>query len=110
MNRACTATTAAGAPCRMVALPDTVPPRCIGHSGSNGRKTTLTADVQQRVCDALRTGVSVTTAVELAGTSTSAYYAWINRGHPAGTEPGNEPFRLFAAAVEQARGEGDARR
>lgn len=110
MARSCTAITAAGAPCKLDAMRDTVPPRCMGHSGINGPRSKLSADVQNKVCAAQRSGLHVENAVEVAGIAHSTFHAWLALGHPDGDEPGNEPHRRFARAVDQARGQGDALR
>jgi transposase len=110
MTRMCTRTTAAGAPCTRAALPDTVPPVCVSHSGVVGPKFKLSPAVQSKLLAVLRTGAHVETACAAAGIGRSTIYEWLRRGDPEGTAPANAQFRDFAEAVERARGEGEALR
>jgi hypothetical protein len=62
-----------------------------------GRKTKLTPELQQALCDALRGGCYVETACTLVGVDESTYYRWLEKG-----EKGQQPYREFRDAVKKA--------
>jgi hypothetical protein len=45
-----------------------------------GRPTKLTGDRQEKICEALRKGVTIKGACDLVGLDESTYYKWRNRG------------------------------
>lgn len=62
-----------------------------------GRPTKLTPEVQQRIVEALLSGLYVEDAVILGGIAEDTYYEWVKRG-----KTGEEPFASFSEAVESA--------
>jgi len=46
----------------------------------HGRPTKLTDDRQEKICEALRNGVTIKGACDLVGLDESTYYKWRNRG------------------------------
>lgn len=64
------------------------------------RTTDLIPSVQERICNALRSGNTARTAATLGLVSEKTYYEWLRRG-----EAGEEPFCSFRQAVEEAQEE-----
>jgi len=62
-----------------------------------GRPTSLTEELQTRVCDALRCGLEVEDACKLEGIGLSTYFEWRKRG-----AAGEEPYASFFQATEEA--------
>jgi hypothetical protein len=62
-----------------------------------GRPTKLTPDVQQRIVEALLSGLYAEDAVIIGGICEDTFYEWIKRG-----KTGEEPFASFSEAVETA--------
>ena len=72
---------------------------------AKGRLTKLTAEVQQRICDALRTGNFLDTAAAYAGVEKTTLHAWLRRGRRAS----GGVYREFASAVDRALAQAEAR-
>ena len=70
-----------------------------------GRPTKLNPTVQQRVCDAIRSGNWMETAAAFAGIDRSTLQRWFRRGEqaPKGI------YRDFATAVQKATADAEAR-
>lgn len=62
------------------------------------RPTKLTPELQDQMCNVLRTGVFIDAACHYVGISPATYYNWTDRGRA-----GEEPFAEFLEAVEKAR-------
>lgn len=71
------------------------------------RPAKLTPDVQAKVAEMLRAGNHVEAAAEAAGISRATFYAWLKRAESK--RAADRPYREFAAAVEQAQAEAEAR-
>ena len=67
-----------------------------------GRRTKLSPEVQQRICECLRKGHYAKTAAVLAGISEPTLYTWLERG-----EAGEEPYAAFRDAIEEANAEAE---
>lgn len=68
-----------------------------------GRKSKLTPERQERICELLRAGNYAGVAAKAAGIAESTFYAWIERGEKARTGA----FAEFAEAVKKAEAEGE---
>lgn len=66
-----------------------------------GRATKLTPERQRAICDMVRDGVCLGAAAEAAGVSSVTVYRW--------RQSTRSPYREFAAELEQALGEAEAR-
>jgi len=67
------------------------------------RPTKLTPALQEEMVRAIRGGSYPEIAAVYAGIDRSTYYRWIERGDPEGTRPADRSYRIFRAAVEQAK-------
>lgn len=77
-----------------------------------GRKTRLTPELQQAVCDNITAGLNQEDAAELAGVPSSTFYYWMRRGaaeqsrleKSAKAKPNRDeaPFLEFLKAVKRA--------
>ena len=65
------------------------------------RPTKLDPDVQARIVALVRAGNSIALSAEVAGTSRTRAFAWLQRGRAED----DGPYHDFAAAVDQARSE-----
>lgn len=75
----CSATTAQGTRCRKMALPGSS--KCAHHSFKvPGRPTKLTADLTDRILDAVLAGAYLETSAQAVGISKSALHNWLRRG------------------------------
>lgn len=102
-EKRCTATTAAGQPCRNKPREDSE--FCKQHSGDDniGRRTALTEQVGKKIVDLMSLGAFVEDAVRSAGIAPATYYGWIERGE-ADQERGEETvFSEFVDATTRAR-------
>lgn len=80
--------------------PDVVlPPR-----RRRGRPPSWDAAKAEKVVELVRGGNHVETSCVLAGVARSSYYNWLRRG-----ADGEQPYRDFALAVDQAAAEAEAR-
>ena len=70
----------------------------------SGRPTSLTADVQAKICEALQLGVSWKAAAAHGGVSEQTVIRWRERG-----ESGEEPFCAFLEAATRARDSAEVR-
>lgn len=78
----CTGKRADGRPCKAAPLAGTT--RCWHHSFKvPGRPSKLTADLQERVLDAILEGAFVETACQACGISKRTFYRWLKRGEDA---------------------------
>ena len=81
------------------------------------RPTKLTAEVQQRIVEALRAGNYQDSSAAYAGIHEATFHNWMSRGREEerriadGEKPNpkEEAFREFFAAVEKARSESEVR-
>ena len=64
------------------------------------RPSKLTAEVQQRIVDAIAAGNYMETAAHYAGIHKDTLYEWLKRGRAA--KKGDETYTAFAQAVEEA--------
>jgi len=68
-----------------------------------GRRTLLTPEVQEKICEHLRLGNFFEIACEAAGVSASTGYDWRRRGEGrAKNRPCNELYAAFVNAVNEA--------
>jgi hypothetical protein len=85
---------------------------CAAHLGLVGRKPMLDTDrgekVQATVTALLRNGNYIETACAAAGLSTTAFYAWMERGEADIEAETTSRYRDFTEAVTRARAEGEA--
>lgn len=76
-------------------------------------RSTLTDEVQERICSALRAGNYQETAVRYAGVSESVYYKWLKMGRDAMDKEDRTPLEArcveFVDAVEKARADAEVR-
>ena len=63
----------------------------------SGRPTSLTPDVQKRLCAALSIGLTVEQSCQAVGISPRSYHSWKLKGETQG-----EPYESFLRAVERA--------
>ena len=78
----CTGKTATHRPCRGTPLPGST--RCWHHSFKvPGRPGKLTAEIQERILDAVLEGAPMATAAQAVGVSRSTLYRWLERGDHA---------------------------
>ena len=70
-----------------------------------GRPTKLTAEVQGKICDALRAGNYLETSAAFAGIDKTTMYAWLKKGRQAK----RGKHREFVDAVEKAMADAEAR-
>lgn len=68
-----------------------------------GRPMKLTAELQQRVVDALRSGCHIDVAARYAGIGKTTYYRWLALGR----EQPDGAYGEFLAAIEQAEAESE---
>lgn len=73
------------------------------------RPTKLTSEAEQLILKALRAGNYRATAARLAGIHPATFHRWIERGDPNGTNRIDQPYRDFAAKVDKAIAEAEAR-
>ncbi|MFC3833492.1 hypothetical protein [Deinococcus rufus] len=66
-----------------------------------GRKTKLTAQLQERFVRAIRAGNWVETCCDYCGINPDSYYEWMKRGTQGGEH--NAIYRDFKRAVDEAR-------
>jgi hypothetical protein len=107
VSERCTATTAKGTPCKAKALPGLTV--CVAHAGRVGRRSLLSPAVTARVVQIVQAGGYMESAAAAAGISRRALFEWLARGDPAGSNPDDEPYREFRAAVDRAKAEAEAR-
>jgi transposase-like protein len=83
-----------------------------------GRPSKLTEERQETICEALRKGVSIEGACQLAGVSDRAYYKWRERGeeelrrveeghHNCRVRKDEEPYVQFFQETTRAIGESE---
>jgi hypothetical protein len=101
----CSATTAAGKPCRNRAIEGA--DLCSSHLGRAHRPSLLTDEVAEQLVSMLRAGAYVHVAARAAGISRQTFADWLQRGQ--GDAALDEPYRELRERVEQARAEGEAR-
>jgi transposase-like protein len=76
---------------------------CQAHSEHpQGRPTKFTQEVRERILDALRTGVWVSTAAEYAGVSYETVRTWLRRGEAELAAGKQSEFTDFSVVVAQA--------
>jgi transposase len=98
----CSAQTAAGSPCRGVAMRGGE--RCHAHSGGPvGRREKLSEELQKKICDAVAAGNRLAAAAEFAGVSRASAYRW----RKLGEERADARYVAFAEAVRQAEARGE---
>lgn len=104
----CEATKANGERCRGAAMAGST--LCSVHLGLayGGRPTVLTPEVEARLCQLLAAGNYIDVACAAAGVARQTFYGWMRRGALDGTEPKDKRYRVFRAAIERARAEGEA--
>jgi transposase len=73
---------------------------------AGGAPLKLTAERQQRLCDAIRAGVRAETAAVYCGIGARTYYRWMSSGRAAGAA---QCYVEFVEAVELALAEWEAR-
>ena len=69
--------------------------------GRLGRRTKLTPEVQERICDAIRAGNFFEVACESAGISAVTGYSWMQRGE--GTHPTRKRTKQHVEFVDAVR-------
>ena len=96
----CTATTAAGAPCKKNALIGA--DRCAFHVGPHiGQESQLTEELLDKLCQVLRTGCYLSVACRAVGIGTRTLRRWM-------AESGAQ-YDVLRERVERARSEGEVR-
>lgn len=99
----CAGTTKAGAKCRKRPLAGER--YCAVHLGAPvGRPSLLTDEVQEKIVAVVKGGSLLETAAAVAGIGRRTVYEWLEQG-----AAGKEPYAAFAAAVHQAKAEGESR-
>ena len=68
-----------------------------------GRKTKLTPQTQENICNAIKKGLYIYRACALCDISDESYRTWINRGIQGGEE--NKLYTGFLVAVKKAEAE-----
>lgn len=68
-----------------------------------GRRSKLTEEVQEKVCEYVRQGLTYEVAARAAGISESTFYRWRERGEKAR----KGKFRKFWEALKRAEAEGE---
>lgn len=86
---------------------------------TRGRKTKLTPELQNKICDAIRMGNYIETAAAYAGVNKTTLYDWLKRGarerervekNPSAKIKKSEaPFVEFSNAVEKALADAEVR-
>src|SRR5262245_51684981 len=74
-----------------------------------GRRTKLTAGVQQAIATAIAAGVPFGTACRLAGIHRDSGYAWLQRGEHDRMQGRTTRFSDFSDAIAHARAQDEAR-
>lgn len=98
----CDQLTVNGEPCKKHAMDGST--RCAAHLGLVGAKSTLTADIADRIVALLSAGNYIGVAIRACGVPGSTYKDWISKGREG--DPG---YAEFAERVDRARAEGEAR-
>lgn len=94
--------------CRGKVMPGTDPPLCSAHLGRSGRTSLLTDELADKLVALVAAGNFITTALVVVGVGKATFYAWLDRGDPAGQDAADEPYRELRARMETARAEGIA--
>lgn len=71
------------------------------HKQPVGRQSSLTPELQELVCQAIRSGNTARTSVAFAGIPEKTFYYWLERGREGGKD--NDRYVQFMQAVEKAR-------
>lgn len=71
-----------------------------------GRPTHLTPEAQDAICEALRDGVPMRTAAQLAGIPERTVFEWLRRGEGFDLKPQERIYVEFLQATKLARAEG----
>lgn len=71
-----------------------------------GRPSKLTEELRERIVSLVAAGNPLSVAAEASGVARSTLHAWLKRGE--GTGRGDAPYRVFVAAVEQARAQAES--
>jgi transposase len=99
----CRATTQGGRPCRRRAMGGSE--LCHAHRGvAVGRPSKLTAELQRRLCDALRAGNHLEVAARYAGISRPTLHRWLSEAREDGADPSLIELR---AAVRKAEADAE---
>ena len=101
----CSATTAAGQPCRGWAMPGS--DKCSSHQGLAGRKTNLTQELADQLCQIIAAGNYLSVACRAVGLPRSTFILWMDRGTSEAAV--DAPFHAFRVQVEQAMARGEVR-
>lgn len=72
---------------------------------TTGRRSKLTAEIQEKIVTAIRAGNYANIAAQYAGIAESTFYRWLQRG--SASKSGR--YRDFAEAVRQAERESEVR-
>lgn len=72
---------------------------------TRGRPTALTPELQNKICNALRLGCYIETAVTANGVSKQAFYNWLKRGN----RQKKGIYREFVDAVQKAMADAEIR-
>lgn len=97
--RRCSATTAAGEPCRAWAMRGS--DRCAAHLALGGRKTQLTDGLQDQLITMLRAGNYIEVACRAVNLPRRTFSYWMARGRS--DDARDARYREFVEQVEQAR-------
>lgn len=74
-----------------------------------GRKTRLTAELQEKICSHLRAGLTIETTAAIVGIGVQTFREWVARGLGTDINRSKTPLHAaFAAAIQKARAEGEA--
>jgi hypothetical protein len=101
----CSATTAAGEPCR--SRPMHGSDRCAAHLGRNGAKTTLTAELADQLAAMLASGNYIEVAVRAVSLPRRTFNDWLKRGES--DAPRDQLYRRFRERMQEARARGEVR-
>jgi transposase len=95
----CRATTQGGRPCRRRAMGGSE--LCHAHRGvAVGRPSKLTAELQRRLCDALRAGNHLEVAARYAGISRPTLHRWLSEAREDGADPSLIELRAAVSKAE----------
>jgi len=69
-----------------------------------GRRTKLTPELQQQICDLLAMGNYADDVCDIVGIGETTFYRWLQEG-----EAGKEPYREFRESIKKAQAQAVAR-
>jgi hypothetical protein len=73
--------------------------------GRMGRRTRLTASLEDQIVTAVRSGAPLEVAAQAVGVPPSTFWEWMARGEGRGTRPATRQYADFAERVRKAEAE-----